>query len=71
MNHHYADIVHRSKMATYYAEAEGSRLAAESGRVGLRERIRGVLALIRRPEAAEQESVRGHISERPSLTKVS
>jgi hypothetical protein len=48
MNHHYADMVHREKMATYYAEAAGSRLAEQKNRLTLRAAIsRLVMALVR------------------------
>ena len=70
MNEQFARSMHNQKVASYYAEAEGSRLAARMGRPGLRARIRAGLALVRRTEVVEQGSVQGHSYNRPSLSKV-
>jgi len=70
MNEHFARSMHNQKMASYYAEADSSRLAARTGRPGLRERIRASLAIVRRPQVVEKGSVRGHISKSPSVSKV-
>jgi hypothetical protein len=47
MNHHYASIVHQDKMATFRAEADGSRLAARGPRHTLRQTIHRVVAIAR------------------------